>query len=97
MDKRTKDRFVRLWRRGDSLADIAVVLGYSFQSLAKWRMILNLPKRYGRDDGEIPTPAVIKLRALQQQTTWSETERRNRWRGVPHTIYASITTCDFQP
>jgi hypothetical protein len=97
MDKRTKDRFARLWHRGDSLADIAVVLGYSFQSLAKWRMILNLPKRYGRDDGEIPPPSVIKLRALQQQTNWSDTERRSRWRGTPHTIYASITTCDFQP
>jgi len=97
MDKRTRDRFARLWMSGESLADIADLLGYSFQSLAKWRMILNLPKRYGRDDGEIPTPAVIRLRSLEQQTNWSEAERRSRWRGIPHTIYQSVSTCDFQP
>jgi transposase-like protein len=98
MDKRTQSKFARLWNAKVPLADIASQLGYSFQSLAKWRMILNLPKRYGGgDDGETPTPQVIRLRCLQQQTNWSETERRLRWRGPPHTIYESTSTCDFQP
>ena len=84
-----------MWKRGDSLQSIADTLGYSFQSLAKWRMILGLPKRYGADDdGHIPTPAVIQLRCQEQQTNWTPTERRLRWRGPPHTIYESITTCD---
>jgi hypothetical protein len=98
MNRATRERFARLWHAKVPLADIADRLGYSFQSLAKWRMILNLPKRYGGgDDGEIPTPPVIRLRCLQQQTNWTETERRLRWRGPPHTIYESITTSDFQP
>ncbi len=97
MDKPTQKRFAELWNKEPKvkLADIAAQLGYSFQSLAKWRMILGLPKRYGADDdGEIPTPAVIRLRCQEQQTNWTPTERRLRWRGPPHTIYESITTCD---
>jgi hypothetical protein len=92
-------RFVRLWADGVRLADIAEQLGRSWHSLAKERMALNLPKRYGNyeDDGEIPTPAVIKLRCQAQQTNWTDTERRLRWRGPPHTIYESTTTCDFEP
>lgn len=97
MDAKTRTRFVAMWKRGDSLQSIADTLGYSFQSLAKWRMILGLAKRYGGDDGEIPTPAVIRLRCLEQQTNWSEHDRRLRWRGPPHTIYESITTHDCQP
>jgi hypothetical protein len=97
MDKPTQKRFAELWNAEPKvrLADIAIKLGYSFQSLAKWRMILGLPKRYGADDdGDIPTPAVIRLRCGQQQTNWTPTERRLRWRGPPHTIYESTTTCD---
>jgi hypothetical protein len=97
MDRETQQRFRALWTAVPkrSLQSIADELGYSFQSLAKWRMILGLPKRYGADDdGETPMPAVIRLRCLQQQTNWTETERRLRWRGPPHTIYESVTTHD---
>ena len=90
---------MRLWADGVRLADIAEQLGRSWHSLAKERMFLGLPKRYGNydDDGEIPTPAVIKLRCQAEQTNWTDTERRLRWRGPPHTIYESTTTCDCQP
>lgn len=97
MDRKTQARFRELWLAVPkrSLDSIAAELGYSFQSLAKWRMILGLPKRYGADDdGELPSPSVIKLRCLEQQTNWTPTEFRLRWRGPPHTIYESITTCD---
>jgi len=97
MDRETQQRFRVLWTAVPkrSLQSIADELGYSFQSLAKWRMILGLPKRYGADDdGETPSPNVIKLRCLQQQTNWTATERRLRWRGPPHTIYDSVTTHD---
>jgi len=96
MDEETKRQFAQLWRDGVKLEQIASVLGYSFASLAKWRMMLGLPKRYGNynDDGEIPEPAVIRLRCLQQQTNWTTTERRLRWRGPPHTIYDSYGTAD---
>lgn len=97
MDARTKQRFERMWRQGVPLLEIARTLGYSFQSLAKWRMLLGLKKRYGHDDGDIPTPELIRLRCEAQQTNWTPNERRLRWRGTPHTIYASITTHDFQP
>ena len=99
MDEETQARFARLWAQGVRLADIAEQLGRSWHSLAKERMVLGLPKRYGNydDDGEIPTPAVIKLRCKQQQTNWTDSERRLRWRGPPHTIYESVSTCDFQP
>lgn len=99
LDHETRAMFVRLWADGVRLADIAEQLGRSWHSLAKERMFLGLPKRYGNydDDGEIPTPAVIKLRCEQQQTNWTPNERRLRWRGPPHTIYESITTNDFQP
>ena len=100
MDDTTRRRFAELWLQQPrvSLDDIAKELGYSWHSLAKWRMILGLPKRYGADDdGDIPTPVVIKLRCEAQQTNWTDTDRRLRWRGPPHTIYESITTNDFQP
>ena len=101
MDDATRRRFAELWLQQPrvSLDAIAKELGYSWHSLAKWRMILGLPKRYGNydDDGEIPEPAVIRLRCQQQQTNWNDSERRLRWRGPPHTIYESTTTCDFQP
>lgn len=99
MDLDTQRRFRALWTAVPkrSLLSIADELGYSFQSLAKWRMILGLPKRYGaEDDGETPPPAVIRLRAQAQQTNWTPSERRLRWRGPPHTIYESLTTHDFQ-
>lgn len=99
MDPETRAEFVRLWADGVLLSDIAQKLGRSWHSLAKERMTLGLPKRYGNyeDDGEIPTPAVIKLRAQAQQTNWTDSERRLRWRGPPHTIYDSVSTCDYQP
>jgi hypothetical protein len=99
LDPETQARFIRLWADGVRLADIADQLSRSWHSLAKERMTLGLPKRYGNydDDGETPTPAVIKLRCQAEQTNWTETERRLRWRGPPHTIYQSTTTCDFQP
>ena len=101
MDAETRRRFTELWlqRPRVSLNAIAEELGYSWHSLAKWRMILGLPKRYGNydDDGEIPSPAVIRLRCQQQQTNWTDSERRLRWRGPPHTVYESTSTCDYQP
>lgn len=98
MDQRTQKRFRAMWARDVPLADIASALGYSFQSLAKWRMLLALPKRYGApDDGDMPTLDVIRLRCEQQQTNWSEHDRRLRWRGTPHTIYHSISTHDCEP
>lgn len=98
MDAETRQRFARMWQAGEPLSDIADKLGYSWNSLAKWRMVLGLQKRYGADDnGELPSPSVIKLRCLEQQTNWTPTEFRLRWRGTPHTIYESTSTCDFQP
>ena len=99
MDPETRAEFVRLWADGVLLSDIAQKLGRSWHSLATERMTLGLPKRYGNyeDDGEIPTPAVIKLRAQAEQTNWTDSERRLRWRGPPHTIYDSVSTCDCQP
>jgi len=88
MDKRTRQRFERMWKDGVGLADIAATLGYSFSTLAKLRMIYGLAKRYGADDDEAPpSPEVIRLRCMAQQTTWTPTERRMRWQGMPHTIY----------
>lgn len=100
MDEETQRRFREMWEATprQSLDSIAQKLGYSFASLAKWRMLLGLKKRYGaEDDGETPMPAVIRLRCGQQQTNWTDAERRRRWVGPPHTIYESATTCDFQP
>lgn len=99
MDAVTRKRFAVLWHRGDSLQSIADEIGCSFATAAKWRMFLGLPKRYGNydDDGEIPTPELIRLRALAQQTNWTDSERRLRWRGPPHTVYESTSTCDYQP
>lgn len=101
MDDETRKRFTELWLQEPRvpLWKIAEQLGRSWHALAKERMFLGLPKRYGNydDDGEIPTPDVIKLRCLEQQTNWTDYERRLRWRGAPHTIYDSVTTCDFQP
>jgi hypothetical protein len=88
MDKRTRQRFERMWKDGVGLADIAAMLGYSFSTLAKLRMIYGLAKRYGADDDEAPpSPEVIRLRCMAQQTNWTPTERRMRWQGMPHTIY----------
>jgi hypothetical protein len=60
MDRETQKRFAKLWnaRPKIRLEDIAAELGYSFQSLAKWRMILGLPRRYGADDAGRDSPAM---------------------------------------
>lgn len=99
LDPKTRARFVQLWADGVLLDNIAQQLGRSWHSLAKERMTLGLPKRYGNyeNDGDIPSPAVIRLRCLAVQTNWTETERRSRWRGPPHTIYESTNACDLQP
>jgi len=98
MDDETREQFAEMWAAGVPLAEIATTLGYSFTKLAKWRMMLGLRKRYGADDdGEIPAPDVIKLRAKAQQTNWTPTERRLRWRGTPHTIYETQTGYDGEP
>lgn len=97
MDINTQRKFAAMWKATPRkrLSEIADELGYSFQSLAKWRMILGLPKRYGaHDDSDAPSPAIIRLRCLAQQTNWSDTERKLRWRGQPHTIYESVSTHD---
>lgn len=73
------------------LAEIAKELRYSFSTLAQLRHSLGLRKRYGHDDDAAPpTPEVIRIRCAEQQTNWTETERRLRWRGYPHTIYTDI-------
>lgn len=99
MSDETRARFIELWEQEPKipLADIAKMLGYSFASLAKYRMLYGLRKRYGADDEPIPTPEVIRIRAQAQQTNWSPAERRLRWRGTPHTIYASIQGYDGEP
>lgn len=90
MDARTRQKFEQLWNSGMPLAEIALVLGYSFSTLAQLRHSLGLRKRYGHEDDETPpTPEVIRIRCLEQQTNWTDSERRLRWRGEPHTIYAS--------
>ncbi len=77
-----------MWKDGIGLADISATLGYSFSTLAKLRMIYGFAKRYGADDDESPpSPEVIRLRCVAQQTNWTPTERRMRWQGMPHTIY----------
>lgn len=95
MDARTRARFERMWRAGKPLAEIAEKLRYSFSTLAKLRIMYGLERRYGSDEDETPpTRAVIRLRCQQQQTNWTESERKQRWQGEPHTIYASITSYD---
>jgi hypothetical protein len=91
MDARTRQRFETLWNSGMPLADIAKRLGYSFSTLAQLRHSLGLRKRYGYEDDESPpTPEVIRVRCLEQQTNWTDYERRLRWRGEPHTIYEAL-------
>lgn len=90
MDARTRQRFERMWDRGIPLAEIAKQLHYSFSTLAQLRHSLGLRKRYGHEDDETPpTPEVIRVRCLEQQTNWTDTERRLRWRGPAHTVYFS--------
>ncbi len=90
MDARTRAKFARLWNDGIALEEIAKQLRYSTSTLAKMRMQLGLRKRYGAEpeDG-IPTPDVIRIRCLQQQTNWTDTDRKLRWQGPPHTAYAN--------
>lgn len=96
MDHETRQRFERMWRDGEPLASIADALGYSFSTLAKCRMMYGLEKRYGADDDPPPpTPELIRIRCLEQQTNWTPTERKLRWRGPPHTVYHSITSHDY--
>lgn len=91
MDARTRHRFEMLWNAGMPLADIATRLGYSFSTLAQLRHSLGLRKRYGyEDDGPIPSPEMIRVRCQEQQTNWTDSERRHRWRGEPHTIYEAL-------
>lgn len=98
MDARTRARFERMWREGTPLAEIAETLKYSFSTLAKLRIIYGLEKRYGcPDDAEPPTPEVIRLRCLEQQTNWTPTERKLRWQGQPHTVYSSTSTYGIEP
>lgn len=81
-----------MWRDGERLEDIARALGYSFSTLAKLRMIYGLEKRYGAEDDAPPSPETIMIRCIEQQTNWSPTERKLRWRGPPHTVYQT-TAC----
>lgn len=98
MDKRTRKRFERMWRDGVGLSQISKTLGYSFSTLAKLRMIYGLQKRYGADDDSAPpTPEIIRIRCLEQQTNWTPTERKLRWRGPPHTVYQNITGYGYEP
>jgi hypothetical protein len=79
-----------MWNSGMPLAEIAKELHYSFSTLAQLRHSLGLRKRYGHEDDEAPpTLEVIRIRCLEQQTNWTDTERKMRWRGPPHTIYSS--------
>jgi hypothetical protein len=95
MDARTRHRFETLWNSGTPLADIALRLGYSFSTLAQLRHSLGLRKRYGYEDDESPpTPEVIRVRCLEQQTNWTDCERRLRWRGEPNTIYEALDGYD---
>lgn len=87
-----------MWQNDVPLAEIGRTLGYSFSTLAKLRMMYGLKKRYGADDDEAPpSPEVIRIRCLAQQTNWTPTERRLRWKGTPHTIYHAITGYDDEP
>jgi hypothetical protein len=91
MDLRTRQRFERMWDRGIPLAEIAKKLHYSFSTLAQLRHSLGLRKRYGHEDDQtLPSPEVIRIRCAEQQTNWTDAERRLRWRGAPHTVYGSI-------
>lgn len=87
MNKRTQERFARLWDQGVPLLEIAERLNYSASTLAKMRMQLNLRKRYGADDDEAPpTPEVIRLRCAEVQTAWSAVDKQLRYVGVEHTV-----------
>ena len=92
MDARTRQKFEQLWDSGMPLAEIAKQLHYSFSTLAQLRHSLGLRKRYGDygDEPLPPTPEIIRIRCLEQQTNWTDTERRLRWRGVPNTIYHDL-------
>lgn len=87
MDESTRKEFERLWRLDVPLKDIAKQLGYSFSTLAQLRHTLKLPERYLRV--QPPSPEVIRIRCLEQQTNWSAEVRLERWVGTPHTIYSS--------
>lgn len=93
-----RQRFRELWLKGEPLERIGRRLGYSFQALAKWRMILDLPRRYepasedleaGMEDPP-PSPEVIRLRCAEVQTAWSAAYRAMVWRGKPSEVYQRL-------
>lgn len=90
MDANARREFTKLWDDGVPLAEIARLMRYSPSTLAKMRMTLGLRKRFGADpeDG-LPTPELIRVRCLQQQTNWTETDRKMRWQGPPHSAYCN--------
>lgn len=86
MDKRTQQRFERMWNDGVPLLEIAERLRYSASTLAKLRMDLGLRKRYGAADEIPPTPEVIRLRCQEVQTNWTIQDRMQRYVGREHTV-----------
>jgi hypothetical protein len=85
MTQEQRERFAEMWVAGVPLRTIAAELGYSFQTLAKWRMSMGLARRYVErcdlSDLDMPTPAVIELRCQEVQTAWTAEERLRRWKG----------------
>lgn len=86
MDEATREKFRRAWLSHPKipLKKIARDLGVSFHVLAKLRLEMRLPKRYGDDWVEYPTPAEIRLRCLEVQTAWSYETRLAAARGMRH-------------
>jgi len=89
MNKRTQQRFAKMWGDGVPLEEIARRLDYSASTLAKLRMELGLRKRYGHEDAP-PTPEVIRLRCDEVRTAWSQIDWKLRYVGVEHTVETGV-------
>lgn len=100
MDARTKKRFVALWLRGVPLSDIAEALRYSEETLARLRILYQLPETVlpplrgvgGRPSRfeEVPRRDEILSRAAEVRRTWTTAQWMAAKVGLGHTIYDSI-------
>lgn len=100
MDARTRKRFEAMWLRGMPLREIAVQLRYTEATLARLRIIYQMPEKVlppqrsvgGRPSSneEIPSRAEILRRAAEVRQTWTTAQWMAAKVGLGHTIYDAI-------
>jgi hypothetical protein len=99
MDARTRKRFESLWLAGVPMPAIAEQLRYSVSTLARLRIVYQLPEKVlpplrgvgGRPSRheEIPSRAEILRRAAEVRQSWTTEQWMNAKVGLGHTIYDS--------